>query len=317
MVKVPSVKLNNGVEMPGLGFGTFLSKPNEVAEAVKHAIDIGYRYIDTAFFYANEHEVGLAIKEKIASGVVKREDIFVTTKLWCIHYDPSRVEYGCRKSLENLGLDYIDLYLIHFPVGFAYVDDSTFIPKEEGAQFVTTNDYDCVDIWKAMEQLVKKGLVRSIGISNFNAEQVERVLKNCEIKPVVNQVECHVELNQKKLREFCKERDIVIIAYCPLGRHNAEAKKPAFLYDERTKAIAKKYNKTPAQVAIRFCLDLGTIPIPKSVTNSRIEENFQVFDFQLSPEDMKVLEDLNAGIRVCYFSMIDKSHKYYPFKAEF
>ncbi|CAD7083088.1 unnamed protein product [Hermetia illucens] len=317
MVKVPSVKLNNGLEMPGFGLGTFLSKPNEVAEAVKYAIDTGYRYIDTAFFYGNEHEVGLAINEKISSGDVKREDIFLTTKLWCIHYDPSRVEYACRKSLENLGLDYIDLYLIHFPMGFAYVDDATPIPKAERATFVTTNDYDCVDIWKPMEQLVKKGLVRSIGISNFNADQTERILGNCEIKPVVNQFECHIELNQKKLREFCRKRDIVVISYCPLGRHNSAAKKPAFLYDERTKAIAKKYSKTPAQVAIRYCLELGTIPIPKSVTKSRIEENFQVFDFELSPDDMKILEELNTGVRVCNFSMVDKSHKHYPFKTEF
>lgn len=303
--------------MPALGLGTFQSKPNEVAEAVEHAIDGGYRHIDTAFVYGNEKEVGQAIKKKIVEGLVKREDIFLVTKLWCIHHDPSKVEYACRKSLENLGLDYIDLYLMHNPVGFKYVDDSTPQPKEEGSTNVITNDVDYVDTWKAMEQLVKKGLVRSIGLSNFNAEQTKRVVENCEIKPVTNQVECHLELNQKKLREFSAKYGIVITAYCPLAQHNAAEKKPAFMYDDRTAAIGKKYNKTPAQVAIRYLFQIGTIPIPKSVTNSRIDENINIFDFQLSPEDMKVLDGFDCGNRIAKWSFIDASHKYFPFNAEF
>ncbi|CAD7083091.1 unnamed protein product [Hermetia illucens] len=314
MVRVPNIKLNNGLEMPAFGLGTYQSKPNEVANAVRHAIDHGYRHIDTAFFYVNEQEVGEAIKQKIAEGIVKREDIYLVTKLWCTHHEPSKVEYACRLSLKNLGLDYIDLYLMHNPVGFVYKDDSTFFTMKEGSGFVATSDVDYLDTWKAMEQLVKKGLVRSIGVSNFNVEQTDRLLKNCEIKPVTNQVECHIELSQKELREFSKAHGIFITAYCPLGQHNAAEKKPAFLYDDRTKAIADKYNKTPAQVAIRYLIQIGTVPIPKSVTNSRIEENIKVFDFELTPDEMKTLEGLDSGNRVAKWSFIDPNHKYYPFK---
>ncbi|CAD7083090.1 unnamed protein product [Hermetia illucens] len=318
MVRVPNIKLNNGLEMPVLGLGTYQSKPNEVAEAVKHAIDHGYRHIDTAFSYGNEKEVGAAIKEKIAEGVVKREDIYLVTKLWCIHHDPSKVEHACRKSLENLGLDYIDLYLMHNPVGFVYVDDSTILPKkQESDEFVIASDIDYLDTWKAMEQLVKKGLVRSIGLSNFNAEQTERLLKNAEVKPVTNQVECHIELNQKKLRELSKQYGIILTAYCPLAQHNPVEKKPAFLYDDRTIAIAKKYNKTPAQVAIRYLLQIGTIPIPKSVTKSRIEENINVFDFELNSDEIKILEQQDCGNRIARWPFINPTEKYYPFNAEF
>ncbi|CAD7083082.1 unnamed protein product [Hermetia illucens] len=318
MANVPKVKLNNGLEMPGFGLGTYLSTSNEIAEAVKYAIDRGYRHFDTAYFYQNERDVGGAIKEKISEGIVKREDIFLTTKLWCIHHEPSRVEYACRKSLENLGLDYIDLYLMHFPVGFSYVDENTLVPFKEGTYNVITNDVDYLDTWKAMEALVKKGLVRSIGLSNFNAEQTERVLKNCEIKPVTNQVECNIELNQKKLIEFSKQRDVVITSFCPLARPNPKERKPSFLYENPTKAIAEKHNKTPAQVALRYVLQLGTVPIPKSITKSRIDENIEIFDFELSPEEMKVLDSLETGNRIAAFSkIVDNDHPYFPFKAEF
>ncbi|CAD7083084.1 unnamed protein product [Hermetia illucens] len=318
MAKVPKVKLNNGLEMPAFGLGTFMSKPNEVAEAVKYAIDRGYRHFDTAFAYENESEVGRAIREKISEGVVKREDIFVTTKLWCIHHEPSRVEAACRKSLENLGLDYVDLYLIHFPVGFVYIDEKTLIPCKEGTSSILTNDVDYLDTWKAMESLVKAGLVRSIGLSNFNAAQTERVLKNCEIKPVTNQVQCSIEQNQKKLIEFSRKRDIIITAYSPLGRPNPSERKPSFFYENPTKAIAEKHKKTPAQIALRYVLQLGTVPIPKSVTKARIDENIEIFDFELSSDEMKLLDALHTGERVgAILKMIDNDHPYYPFKAEF
>ncbi|XP_037907671.1 aldo-keto reductase family 1 member B1-like isoform X2 [Hermetia illucens] len=337
MEGIPKVKLNNGLEMPGFGLGTYMCKSNEGVEAVKYAIDKGYRHFDTAYAYGNENDVGTAIKEKISEGVVKREDIFVTTKLWCTYHEPSRVEDACRKSLENLGLDYIDLYLIHFPIGFVYVDDKTLIPYREGTSSILTkydaalmvfinklfirlnySDVDYLDTWKAMESLVKKGLVRSVGLSNFNAEQIERVLKNCEIKPVTNQVECSIELNQKKLIEFCRQRDIVITSYCPLGRPNPSERKPSFLFENPTKAIAEKHKKTPAQIALRYVFQLGTVPIPKSVTKSRIDENIDIFDFELSSDEMKVLDKLHTGNRAGTFvKIVDSDHPYFPFKAEF
>ncbi|XP_055844243.1 aldo-keto reductase family 1 member B1-like [Episyrphus balteatus] len=314
---VPKVKLNNGYEMPVIGLGTYESKSNEGELAVKHAIDVGYRHFDTAYFYQNEAEVGKAIQDKIAEGVVKREDIFIVTKLWNIHHSPEKVEPACQKSVDRLGLGYIDLYLMHVPVGYVYVDEETLLPKDAEGKLRLT-DVDYLDTYKEMEKLVKKGLVRSIGVSNFNSEQIQRVLDNCEIKPVTNQVECHPGLNQKKLKEFCKERGITLTGYCPLGRPKPEEKTPDFYYSEKTKAIADKYKKTPAQIILRYMIDIGTIPIPKSSNTNRISENFNVFDFKLSPEDIAVMETFNTGNRLVPFALIKGlNHKYYPFNIEF
>ncbi|XP_037907961.1 1,5-anhydro-D-fructose reductase-like [Hermetia illucens] len=317
MVVVPSVKLNDGSEMPVFGLGTYLSKENEGVEALRHAIDIGYRHIDTAFFYQNEKEVGQVIKEKIAAGVVKREDLYIVTKLWNIYHDPAKVEEACKKSLDNLGLDYIDLYLMHFPVGYKFIDDNHLLPKDE-AGTLQLSDYDYLDTYKAMEKLVKKGWVKSIGISNFNSEQTDRVLQNCEIKPVTNQVECHPGFNQKKLIEFSKQRDIVITAYSPLARPNPAEKKPAFLFDEKMLAIAEKYKKTPSQIALRYLIDIGTVPIPKSANKKRLEENINIFDFKLTEDEIKVVDSFHTGERINPFNLVKaQNHKYFPFALEF
>ncbi|CAD7083093.1 unnamed protein product [Hermetia illucens] len=314
MVVIPKITLNNGTQMPVLGLGTYRGKSDEVYNAVKYAIEIGYRHIDTAYYYDNEVEVGKAIREKIDQGLVKREDIYLVTKLASIHHEPSVVEYGCRTSLESLGLDYIDLYLIHFPVGVDSPDRKTHAVDEKGN--VKYNDVDYVDTWRAMEKLVEKGLVKSIGLSNFNSEQTKRILDICKIKPVTNQVECHIELNQKKLIEFSKKHDIVITAYCPLARPKPAEKKPAFLFSDKLIAISKKYNKTPTQIALRYLIQIGTVPIPKSVTNTRIAENIDLFDFELSADDMSVLDSLNTGQRICKFES-SANHKYYPLSIEF
>lgn len=317
MTQAPKVKLNNGLEMPVFGLGTFLAKDNDGEIAVKNAIDCGYRHFDTAYFYQNEAQVGKAIRDKIAEGVITREDVFVVTKLWNIHHAKDKVEYACRKSLENLGLDYIDLYLMHLPVAYKFVDDDTLMPKDETGKLMLS-DIDYLETYKAMEKLVKLGLVKSIGVSNFNSEQIERVLENCEIKPVTNQVECHPALNQKKLIQFCKDRDITLTAYCPLARPNPEEKKPDFVYSEKTKAIAEKYNKTPAQIVLRYLIDIGAIPIPKSSNKGRIEENFNVFDFKLSEEDISVMDSFNTGERLVPFLLIKgQNHKYFPFNIEY
>lgn len=314
---VPKIKLNNGLEMPVLGLGTYESKDNEGEVAVKHAIDTGYRHFDTAFFYQNEAEVGKAINDKIAEGVVKREDIFTVTKLWNIYHAPEKVEPACQKSLDKLGLGYIDLYLMHMPVGYEYVNEETLLPKDEEGK-LRLSDVDYLDTYKEMEKLVKKGLVRSIGVSNFNSVQLQRVLDNCEIKPVTNQVECHPGLAQKKLKNFCKERDITLTAYCPIGRPKPDEKTPDFIFSDKTKAIADKYKKTPAQIVLRYMIEIGTIPIPKSSNPKRISENFDVFDFKLAPEDIAVMETFDTGKRLVPFLLIkEKNHKYYPFTIEF
>lgn len=305
----PCVKLSNGQEMPVVGLGTWRSNDNEAEQAVKDAIDLGYRHIDTAFVYENEHEVGRAIKSKIAEGKIKREDIFVVTKLGGIHHDPELVDHACRKSLNNLMLDYIDLYLMHFPVGQVYCGDENV----HGSSQLSNTDY--LDTWKAMEKLVDLGLVKGIGLSNFNAEQTERVLHNCRIRPVVNQVECHPAFNQKKLIEFSRERQIFITAYAPLARPKPDQQWPPFLYDETSQELAKRYGRTPAQICLRYLLQLGCIVIPKSVKKSRIAENFDCFDFELSPEDMQLMDCYHTGRRLIPFTGMSH-HKYFPFNTE-
>jgi len=314
MGKVPQIVMNNGLVMPGFGLGTFESF-GETGEAVKHAIDIGYRHFDTAFLYQNEREVGRAIQGKIADGAVRREDIFIVTKLWNTHHEPDKVEQACRVSCDNLGLDYIDLYLMHYPTGFVEREPFEFCPQDADGKHVHS-DVDYVDTWKAMEHLVDIGLARSIGISNFNSQQIDRLLANCRIKPVNNQIEVSPQINQKGLINFCNERKIVVTAYCPLGRPIPAEKKPSFLFDNAVKQIGDKYNKTAAQVVFRYLIDIGTVPIPKSVNNKRIEENIDVFDFKLTADEIKLMDTFNTNERV--ISYLESKHdKYWPFGIEY
>ncbi|XP_063238362.1 aldo-keto reductase family 1 member B1-like [Bacillus rossius redtenbacheri] len=301
IMAAPTVTLNNGKKIPQLGFGTWQSKPGEVEQAVKDAIDAGYRHIDGAHVYGNEKEVGAGIRAKISEGVVKREDLFVTSKLWNTYHRPGAVLPALKKTLSDLGLDYLDLYLIHWP--FALKEGSDLFPQEGGKAAIVDLDY--VDTWKAMEKLVEAGLARSIGISNFNSEQVKRVVAAATIKPVTNQVECHPYLNQKKLRELCKQHGIIITAYSPLGNPGSSYLPPGtpnILKDAKLVELAKKHGKSVAQVILRYLIQIGTVPIPKSVTKSRIQENIKVFDFELAPEDIAYVDSLDRGVRTCPYA---------------
>lgn len=302
----PKILLNNGIKIPILGLGTAKSIKLEGEEAVKIAIDCGYRLIDTAYVYGNEEEIGRAIKQKIDEGVVDRDELFITTKLAPIHQDPKLVEHSCRLSLRRLSLDYIDLFLIHSPWGLEYTGDNDI---EKGKQ---ASNVDYLDTWKAMEDLVELGLVKSIGVSNFNIAQCERILKNCRIQPTVNQTECHPELNETELINFSTANDIVVMGYCPLGRVNIDKKTPSFLFDETAKKLEEKYRKTPTQICLRYLIQKGVIPIPKSVTKQRIESNFDVFDFELEDKDMNALDQHNCGNRILRYEQYS-GHKYYPF----
>ncbi|XP_046455158.1 aldo-keto reductase family 1 member B1-like [Daphnia pulex] len=315
--KVPKVKLNNGHEMPILGLGTWKSKPGEVTQAVKDAIDAGYRHFDCAFVYQNEAEVGQALTEKMASGVVKREELFITSKLWNTFHSPESVEPALKKSLSLLGLDYLDLYLIHWPISLIDKEGELF-PKDDNDKLLYKSA-DHVDTWRAMEKCVEQGLVRSIGLSNFNSKQIQHVLDNCKIKPVVNQVECHPYLNQKRLIDFCKERDIHITAYSPLGspdRPWAKPEDPSLLADPKIKAIADNYKKSTAQLLIRYQVERGVIVIPKSVTKTRIEQNFDIFDFQIGESDMQYIDSLDCNGRFCHVTWMNDSPDF-PFSIEF
>jgi aldehyde reductase len=230
---------------------------------VKDAIDVGYRLIDGAYAYQNEAEVGAGIAAKIKDGTVKREDLFITSKLWGTFHKPELVLPALKKTLSDLGLQYLDLYLIHWPV--ALKEGTPDLYPADAAGVPINSDADFVDTWKSMEEAVKLGLVKSIGVSNFNSEQIGRILASCTIKPVTNQVECHPYFNQRKLQEWCKERDIVITGYSPLGspdRPWATAADPKLLDDPKLIELGKKYGKSAAQIVLRWNTQRGIVTIP-------------------------------------------------------
>ncbi|XP_077325242.1 estradiol 17 beta-dehydrogenase 5-like [Lithobates pipiens] len=297
------ILLNDGHKMPVIGYGTYA--PQEVSkslaeESVGIALEVGFRHIDCAFIYGNEVEVGRAIREKIAGGTLKREDIFYTGKLWLTDHTPERVRPAIERSLRDLQLDYMDLFLIHNPMELKPGDDP--YPMDENGKVIYHNT-DIRDTWKVMEDCKAAGLTKSIGVSSFNRRQLELILNMPDLryKPVCNQVECHIFFNQTKLLGFCKSHDIVLVAFAVLGSSRdagwVDQDSPYVLEDPTLIAVAKKYSRTPAQVAIRHLLQRETVVLAKSFNPKRIKENFQVFDFELSDEDMKTLNELDRNMR--------------------
>jgi len=260
------VPLNHGGEMPVLGLGVWEAPGKKCVEAVKHALRVGYRLIDTAKIYGNEKEVGLAVRE---SGV-PREAIFVTTKVWTSDQGYESTLRACDASLDRLGMEYVDLYLIHWP-----------------------GSKKRADTWRALLDLKAQGKARAIGVSNYYPRHVEEVLKAGLVVPAVNQIELSPFLHPREVTDFCRERGIVVEAYSPLARGRR-------MKDPGLAAVARKYGKTPAQIMLRWSLQHGYVVIPKSVRPERIEENADVFDFMLAPADMEVLDALEDGFRTCW-----------------
>ncbi|RAZ79621.1 aldo/keto reductase [Planococcus halotolerans] len=260
------VTLNNNLKMPQLGFGVWQVEDAQATEAVAKALETGYTSIDTAMIYKNEIGVGKTLKDT----KVPREDLFITTKVWNSDQGYENTLRAFDESLERLGLDYVDLYLIHWP---------------------TPEFDDYIDTYKAMEKLYNDGRVKAIGVCNFEIEHLERLLAECDVPPVLNQVECHPYLAQNELKEFCAKHNIYVEAWSPLEQGGE------VLQDETIRKIAEAHGKTPAQAVLRWHLQNNTIAIPKSVTPSRIEENFDVFDFELSADEMEQINALNKDRR--------------------
>ncbi|KAI1340165.1 aldehyde reductase [Xylariaceae sp. FL0016] len=285
-----TLKLNSGYSIPVVGLGTWQSGPNEVAKAVEFALRNGYRHIDAAACYGNEHEVGQGIK---ASGV-PRSEIFITSKLWNTYHKPEDVEEGLDQTLADLGTDYLDLYLVHFPVAFkkgAGPNDRFPIdPSTGGIHVIDVSDGDT---WKGLETMVNKGKVRSIGVSNFTRERIENLMKTAKIKPAVNQIEAHPYLQQPALLEWLKSQDIVVESYSPSG--NNIYGKPRGVDDPVVIDIAKRLDRQPAQVLIQWAIQRGTVVLPKSVTPQRIIDNFQ--EFELPPEAISKIDTLDRHSR--------------------
>ncbi|KAJ0170125.1 hypothetical protein K1T71_014053 [Dendrolimus kikuchii] len=310
----PLLKLNDGRSIPALGLGTWLGfakaggrvkpKGDEVEMAVKWAIDAGYRHIDTAYIYDTEAQVGKALKEKLAEGVVKREDIFITTKLWNNKHAKEDVLPALRESLRILNLDYVDLYLIHWPIPL-YPNGSI-------------SNVDYLDTWQGMIEAKAQGLAKSIGVSNFNQQQLDRLVSLSSVKPAVLQVEINLNLQQPALLDYCRSQDIKVTGYTPFGSlfHNkAEPDAPPPRIDDQSLLkIADKYNKTVPQIALRYLVELGVIPIPKSVTKSRVEQNLQVFDFSLTQAEKDLLRGFDRHYRTIA-AKFWKDSPYYPFES--
>ncbi|OWF38269.1 aldose reductase-like [Mizuhopecten yessoensis] len=317
MAAIPEQTLLSGYRVPCVGLGTWKSKPGEAGAAVKTAIGLGYRHFDCALIYRNEKDIGQAITEIIDEGIVKREDLFITTKLWNTHHSKARVLEGCKESLANLGLDYIDLYLMHWPIATRDIDG--LYPKTPDGK-IDVVDIDFIETWTAMQTLVDQGMCRSIGVSNFNSKQIQRIIDIGFKHPLTcNQIEISPYYSNERLIQFCQSKGIVVVAYSPLGspqRPWAKPDDPKLLEEPEIVKTAAQYNKSPAQVVLRWGVQRGYMVIPKSVSAARMTQNIELFDFELTDDEMKAIHGMNRDVRCCTNS--DATHSpYYPFHEEF
>ncbi|KAF1852192.1 Aldo/keto reductase [Cucurbitaria berberidis CBS 394.84] len=281
-----AIPLNTGATIPALGLGTWQSAPGEVKKAVIHAIETGYRHIDCAFCYQNEDEVGEALQDVIKRGIVKREDLFITSKLWCTFH--TRAEEGLQKSLDLLKTPYVDLYLMHWPVPMNPKGNHPLFPKLEDGSRDIDHSITHIDTWKNLENLIQShpDKVKAIGVANYSVKYLEKLLAKAKIVPAANQIENHPLLPQQEVVDFCKEKGIHITAYSPLGSTGS----PLFK-DETVNEVAKKHSVGPATVLLSYHLARNSSVLAKSVTPSRIDENRKLIS--LDGEDIEKLESLH------------------------
>ncbi|KAJ4838101.1 NADP-dependent D-sorbitol-6-phosphate dehydrogenase [Turnera subulata] len=294
-----AITLNGGFKMPIIGLGVWRMEGKEIRNLIINAIKIGYRHFDCAADYKNEAEVGEALAEAFQSGLVKREDLFITTKLW--NSDHGHVVEACKDSLKKLQLDYLDLYLVHFPVAIKHtgVGTTSSALDEDGVLDIDTT-ISLETTWHAMEDLVSMGLVRSIGISNYDIFLTRDCLAYSKVKPAVNQIETHPYFQRESLVKFCQKHGISVTAHTPLGGAAGNTEwfgSQSCLDDPVLKGLAEKYKKTVAQLVLRWGIQRNTVVIPKSSKIERLKENFEVFDFELTKEDMDLIKKVDRSYR--------------------
>jgi alcohol dehydrogenase (NADP+) len=318
-VVIPTVKMSNGVQLPLFGYGTWLAnKPDELKVALREALDSGYRLIDTAYLYFNENVIGEVLQEYFKAGKLKREDVFITSKLAPFNHKPEDVVKSVEKQLKNLQTDYIDLYLMHNSCPCEKDPNKDTWGLDKNGQ-VIPELIPHIDTWRVLEELYKKGTLKAIGLSNFNERQIQSLYDQAEIKPHNLQVECHILWPQNELFEFCKKHNITFTAYAPIGSPGRKAMNIPTAWPEGSPMthpnvlkLAEKYKKSPAQILLRHMVQRGISTIPKSTNAKRVRENIDIFDFELTSDDCKSLEDIPDRVRL--FAMTFRAnHPWFPY----